>query len=174
MSAESEATTSLRSAGAAAGERFPAGRVSASGVEQLAEVALRQDAPEGPLPLAHAGLIYNEKVVIQTERGLEIGEVGFAPAAAPGEARAPEGWVLRRAEPEDLEKHWRLNESAPPARSTGSAPSALPRSGSPCDWSTWSAPSAAARSSSTSPPTGAWIFAAWCATSPSATAPGSR
>ncbi|MBN2490203.1 MAG: hypothetical protein JXQ29_05085 [Planctomycetes bacterium] len=60
------------------------------------------------------GLIYNEKVVIQTERGLEIGEVGFPPAAGANGAAAPEGWILRRAQPEDLARQQHLNDSGAP------------------------------------------------------------
>lgn len=61
------------------------------------------------------GLVYNDKVVVQSERGIEIGEIVFDTRKTSAEGREPGerdavGWVLHKANEEELEEHGKINE----------------------------------------------------------------
>ena len=55
-------------------------------------------------------LIYGDRVVVQSERGVELGEVVFKAKRGEETRSMPVGWVLRRATGEDREAHDALNE----------------------------------------------------------------
>lgn len=81
-----------------------------TGSERLVTVRYGKMRARGRFRSKTPGLIYSDKVVVQSDRGVELGEVVFdAPRGA--EARSePLGWVVRRATDADARDHFDANE----------------------------------------------------------------
>jgi cell fate regulator YaaT (PSP1 superfamily) len=84
------------------------------GTEKLLMVRYGKMQQRGSFRSRTPGLVFSDKVVVQSERGIEIGEVTFGSPRDRESSVAPAGWVLRRATDPELEEHERINEPPVP------------------------------------------------------------
>jgi len=84
------------------------------GTEKLLMVRYGKMQQRGSFRSRTPGLVFSDKVVVQSERGIEIGEVTFGSPRDRESSAAPAGWVLRRATVQEMEEHQRINEPPVP------------------------------------------------------------
>lgn len=89
------------------------------GTEKLLMVRYGKMQQRGSFRSRTPGLVFSDKVVVQSERGIEIGEVTFGSPRDRESSVAPAGWVLRRASVQELEEHQRINEPPVPGPEFG-------------------------------------------------------
>ncbi len=81
-----------------------------TGSERVVTVRYGKMRARGRFRSKTPGLIYSDRVVVQSDRGIEVGEIVFdAPRGAESRSE-PLGWVVRRASDDDAREHYELNE----------------------------------------------------------------
>jgi len=88
----------------------PPSEYPSEGLEYLLMVCYGKMQQRGLFRSRTPGVVYGDNVVVQSERGIEIGEVALDVRKEGEKSGEPLGWVLRLATAEDLKRHSTFNE----------------------------------------------------------------